>query len=87
MYYEAKSVKYIRNYILEIVFIDETKGTVDLSEYSKRGGVFSPFADIEFFKKVSINPNFGVLTWPGEIDIAPETIYAKATGNPFKKVI
>ena len=84
MYYEAKSVKYIRDYILEIVFVDGAKGVTDLSEYSKRGGVFSPFADIEFFKKVYINQDLGVLAWPGEIDIAPETIYEKVTGKTIK---
>ena len=87
MYYEAKSVKYIRDYLLEVVFVDGTKGVADLSEYSKRGGVFSRFADMEFFKKVFVTPDFGVLTWPGEVDIAPETIYEKVTGKPLKKVI
>ncbi len=56
MYYDAKSVKYIRDYLLEVVFVDGTKGVADLSEYSKRGGVFSLFADIEFFKRVFVNP-------------------------------
>ncbi|MCL4354649.1 MAG: DUF2442 domain-containing protein [Bacteroidetes bacterium] len=56
MYYDAKSVKYIRDYLLEVVFVDGTKGVADLSEYSKRGGVFPLFADIEFFKRVFVNP-------------------------------
>lgn len=87
MYYEAISVKYIRDYLLEVVFSDGNKGVIDLSEYSRRGGVFSPFADVEFFKRVFINPDFGVLTWPGDIDIAPETIYSKITGKPLQKAV
>jgi hypothetical protein len=87
MYYEAVSVKYLHDYLLEVVFIDGTKGTVDLSDYATRGGVFSPFADLAFFKNVFINPEFGVLSWPGDLDIAPETIYAKAIGKPLQRAI
>jgi hypothetical protein len=49
--------------------------------------VFSNFQDIDFFKKVFINMELGVLTWPGDIDIAPETVYTKVTGKPLKKAI
>jgi len=39
-------------------------------------------ADLEFFKNFRIDN--GVLTWgSGEIDIAPETLYHKATGEPY----
>lgn len=86
MYYEVVSVRHINGYILEVLFKDGTGGTIDLAEYKNKGGVFSAFEDIEFFKKVFINPGFGTLTWPGEIDIAPETIYIKATGKSLKQV-
>lgn len=87
MYYEAKNVKHIKNYLLEIVFADNSKGTIDLSEYTKRGGVFEKFKDLEFFKKVFVNKELGVLTWPGGIDIALETIYAKTTGRSLQKAV
>lgn len=42
-----------------------------------KGGAFEPLKDEEVFKKVSIF--HGVMTWNnGEIDIAPETVYAKS---------
>lgn len=81
MYYEIKEIKYLKNYSLEIKFKDGKKGIVDFSDYVNKGGVFKRFSDINFFKKVYINPEFGVLTWPEEIDIAPEIIYSKATGE------
>ena len=87
MYYEAVSVKYIRDYLLEVAFNDGTKGTADFADYAKRGGIFSDLRDIDFFKKVFINSDFGVLTWPGDIDIAPETVYVKVTGNPLKQAV
>jgi hypothetical protein len=87
MYYDVVSAKYLHDYQLEIIFNDGTKGTADFSDYAKRGGVFSNFQDIDFFKKVFINMELGVLTWPGDIDIAPETVYTKVTGKPLKKAI
>jgi len=30
-----------------------------------------------------VDPELGVLTWEGDLDIAPETLYADATGSPL----
>ncbi|MCJ7546960.1 MAG: DUF2442 domain-containing protein [Deltaproteobacteria bacterium] len=46
-----------------------------------RGGVFSRFKDINFFRNFKINQELGVLTWQDEIDVAPETLYEEATGT------
>ena len=86
MYYDVKSVRYLHDYVLEVIFEDGIKGTADFSDYVKRGGVFSGFSDIEFFKKVFVNQELGVLTWPGDIDIAPETVFTKVTGKALKHV-
>ena len=81
MYYDAISVKYIEDYKCEVEFVTGEKGIVDLSTI-ERNGVFSRFNDINYFKRVYIHEN--VLTWPpGDIDIAPETIYSMATGKPI----
>lgn len=29
----------------------------------------------------NVHPELGVLTWRGEVDVAPETLYAEATGS------
>ena len=34
-----------------------------------------------YFKQVYVD--CGVLTWQGEVDIAPETVYSMATGKPL----
>jgi hypothetical protein len=83
MYYEIKDFKNLGDYKLEIFFDNGKKGIVDLKDYIKKGGVFSRFSDIEYFKKAYINKEFGVLCWPDEVDIAPETIYSEATGEPL----
>jgi len=77
------SATYKGSYRIELAFADGSTGTVDFSEYLDRGGVFEAFRDIDFFKHFTINHELGTLTWQNEIDIAPETLYSKATGSPL----
>ena len=83
MYYEAIKAKYIKDYKLEITFENGKKGIIDFKEYKNKGGVFSRFLDIEYFKQFYINEEVGVLCWPEGLDIAPETLYNLATGVPL----
>ena len=81
MDWDIVDLKYIEGYKLNLTFKNGKKGVIDLSDYSRRGGVFSRFTDMDYFKKVYID--HGVLCWPDNVDIAPETIYSMATGEPL----
>jgi hypothetical protein len=83
MYYNIKNVKYIEKYKLEIKFENGKEGTVDLQSYIKKGGVFNSFSDMAYFKQFYVNKELGALCWPNNIDIAPETLYSEATGEPL----
>ena len=78
MWHDITDIKKLGGYCLELEFDDGKRGVVDLQSYSERGGVFSRFADKEYFDSVSINKELGVLCWPDGVDIAPETIYEAA---------
>lgn len=81
-YDDLVKVEYIEPFKIECTFNDGKKGVVDMSLYPASGGVFSRFTDLEYFKAFHIDN--GVLSWgEGEIDIAPETLYHKATGEPY----
>ena len=54
---------------------------VGFSRYLEREGVFQRFKDLEFFRSFSVNAELGALTWGDEVDVAPETLYAEATGR------
>ena len=62
---------------------DGKAGVVDFAPYLRRGGVFERFRDLSFFRQFRVDPELGALTWADEIDIAPETLYALATGAPL----
>jgi hypothetical protein len=83
MFHKATKVRHISGFRLEIEFDTGETGIVDLSDLPEDGGVFSPLADPDYFRRVFIHPELGVLTWPNGADIAPETIYSLATGKPL----
>jgi hypothetical protein len=81
--HDVVSAEHKGGYRIEVVFDDGRRGIVDLSSYPERGGVFERFRDMQFFLSFRVNPELGVLAWGDEVDIAPETLYAEATGEPL----
>ena len=79
--HDVVSATYQGSYRIEITFDDGKQGIVDFTPYLKRGGVFKRFRDLAFFREFHVNEELGTLTWGDEIDIAPETHYAEATGT------
>lgn len=80
MYFNITSAVYIDKYRINLTFNNGKSGIVDLAEYISDGEIFEPIRSIEIFK--NFNVNYGTLTWyDDEIDIAPETLYEKSTGE------
>ena len=55
--------------------MDESEDFVDLSELikSKEAGVFIVLRDPQLFKSVYLD--HGAVTWPGNLDLAPDAMY------------
>jgi hypothetical protein len=70
-------------YRLNIRFRDGLEGTVDMRPLleSRRAGVFSILRDPALFSQVQVV--LGAVTWPGELDLAPDAMYdaIKACGE------
>lgn len=81
MIHDVVAATYKGGYRIELEFDDGERGVVDFASYAEKGGVFARFEDVEFFRGFSVNKELGTLTWADEIDIAPETLYAEATGS------
>jgi hypothetical protein len=81
--HDVVKATYRGSYLIELEFDNGRTGVVDFSKYLKRGGVFARFQDIEFFRSFSVDRESGTLVWGEEVDVAPETLYAEATGSEF----
>lgn len=68
---EIIEAEYVIDYILKLKFNNGSSGTIDLEEHIW-GPAFKPLKDKDFFKKVEISKNLGTITWPNEVDFAPE---------------
>ena len=72
-------VKTLDSYRLWIKFSDGVKGVVDLSEFAGKR-VFERWNDYCEFQKVHIGPD-GEIAWSDEIDLCPDALYLKVTGQ------
>ena len=68
-------VKPLANYELEVEFNDGAQGVVEMIKLmqSDRAGVFAALKDQDLFNKAHLE--YGELTWPGEIDLAPDAMH------------
>ena len=62
-------------------FTDGVEGEVDLSHLVGHG-VFARWDDPAEFQKVRVDPETRTVSWPGDIDLDPDVLYAKVTGQP-----
>jgi len=62
-------------YRLWVRFNDGLEGTVAMADFvhSTQAGVFTALRDEQLFAQVSLR--YGAVTWPGELDLAPDTMH------------
>lgn len=65
------------NFRLHVRFVDGLEGTVEMASLvqSPNAGVFAPLADQSRFVQVFVE--HGAVTWPREIDLAPDAMYTE----------
>jgi hypothetical protein len=78
-------VKPRERYRIWIRYEDGVEGEVDLS-YLAGEGVFRVWSDRERFEQVRVG-EFGELSWGGEIDLCPDSLYLKLTGRAPEEVL
>ena len=74
MYWDVVEVKPEPDYSLFVRFKDGLTGRVRLRR-EELTGALAPLRDVEFFEQVFIDS--GAVAWPGEIDLAPDAMYAQ----------
>jgi hypothetical protein len=83
MYLDIISANYVSDFRVELTFENGRSGVVDFMKFIAKGGVFSRLSDLAFFREFQVNEELGIITWGGEIDVAPEILYSEATGEPL----
>lgn len=84
MFPRITQVRYIHDYILELMFADGAHAELDFrGRIVGRSGVFAPLQDITFFAQVRVDPEIGTLVWPNDVDLDPDVLYSQATGKPI----
>lgn len=76
MHYDIIGFRLLQGRRIEVKFKDDLKGIFDLSprlDQGRMGGVFDALCDPKVFRQVKLVD--GVLTWPGEIDVAPDALW------------
>jgi len=74
-------VKAVSDHLLRIRFDDGAEGVVDIAALIPFKGVFAPLADAAFFGRAYVDPDWGTLCWPGDLDLAPEPLWEYVTGR------
>lgn len=78
MYWDVVEAVPEPNYSLFVHFKDGVAGHIEL-EPEQLTGALAPLLDAQFFNRVYID--YGAVAWPGEIDLAPDAMYAQIAGE------
>jgi len=86
MPWDVKAVEPLDGYRFHVRFADGLEGEVDMAERVRApgAGVFAALADPDVFAQVYVE--LGAVTWPGEIDLAPDAMYTEIKKNGVWKL-
>ncbi len=76
--WSIKAFELRSDFTIAVTFADGTSGIVDLSPRLSQGPLgdgFDPLCDKSIFSKVYLD--YGALSWPGGIDLAPDAMYER----------
>ena len=78
---DVKSDEVIGPFRLHVLFFDGLSGIVDMTDRvrSPQAEVFDALADPAVFAQAFVQ--YGTVTWPGDLDLAPDTMYDEIQAN------
>jgi len=85
---KLKEINILEDYKLRLKFTDGAESIFDLAQVVGFKGIFGKLHELDEFRRVYISRNgWRTLTWPGQLDLDPVTVYASATGKSIKWVL
>lgn len=85
MLVDVVSVRPTGGHRLWLRFDDGVEGELDLARVVRFEGALAPLREPEFFSRVRIDPEWGTLVWPGEIDLDSEMLHSIVRGEPLPR--
>jgi hypothetical protein len=84
--WDVIAVEALDGYRLPVRLADGVEGEVDMSEMvlAPDAGVFAALADPDIFAQAHVE--LGAVTWPGEIDLAPDAMHDEIEKNGVWKL-
>lgn len=80
-------VKPLLNYQLYLKFEDNSEGIIDVSKLVEFKDIFAPLQDLNYFRTVKFNPEWGTIYWENGADLDPDVLYSLVTGEPILPAI
>jgi hypothetical protein len=74
--YRIVAARVIRHGVVALRFADGLEGEVDLRDHLW-GPVFERAKTPAGFAELYVDEEGGTIAWPGEVDLAPDTLYAR----------
>jgi Protein of unknown function (DUF2442) len=74
----VRSVTYAGDYKLILSFEDGLERLVDLAA-ELDGEIFEPLKNMDYFKKVRVNPDLDTIVWENGADMSPDFLYKIGT--------
>jgi hypothetical protein len=71
------------SHTVRIVFADGEVRDVDITPLLDTPA-FSPLRKVSLFEQVKVDEDTGTITWPGDVDLDPDVIYAALDLGPHK---
>ncbi len=78
------AVTVLEHWRLRVSFSDGITGDIDLSGLKDAGPYWESLRDPERFAEAFVDPRSRTVSWPGDVDIAPEALYEEAKQNRVK---
>lgn len=73
---DITAVEVVRHGVVRLTFADGLSGEVDILD-RMWGPVFERARTRNGFAEVRVDPELGTIVWPGEADLAPDTLYLR----------
>jgi len=74
------AAEYQRDYQIKLTFNTGEQGIVDLSDLIEKYAIAHPLKNVNEFKQFYLD-KWPTLAWSCGFDVAPETLYERATGK------